>query len=330
MYSSTRFIGTVSAALLVVLSLGLSAAERGTFILRDGRRETGVLVAHGSERANMILGYFNLGDMPGGTGNLRERAYPVADVVAIDLAGGTPSAQELSGLNRMNGAANMLALRNGTLVYGRFNNIIEGSAVTFDTPQGQRRFGVGEVARVYLDVAAVKTIFRVPPEVSGRDLAYPGTRERDPRGSGYRDQPGRGSDRDPRSADRYGDRRDDRGAGIRVTANRPWTDSGLVVRAGDRVRFIASGEVQFGESERDVAGPEGNPRFRVDPRRLPVGLAPIGALIAHVGNSEPFAVGGNTGWIVMPEDGRLWLGVNCDRTSGNRGAFSVEIVTGRR
>jgi hypothetical protein len=57
---------------------------------------------------------------------------------------------------------------------------------------------------------------------------------------------------------------------------------------------------------------------------------PIGGLIGRVGSGAPFPVGSNTNPIVMPEDGRLYLGVNEKVVSGNRGAFLVEILTGRR
>src|ERR1035437_2645952 len=124
---NTRLGFIVAAALMILLPLDLIAGERATFILRNGQRESGVVVAHGDQRANLILGSFNLGDIPGGTGTLREKAYPAADVVAIDFAGGTPPQQELAGLNRMNGQPNMLVLRSGAVVYGRFDNIIDGT-----------------------------------------------------------------------------------------------------------------------------------------------------------------------------------------------------------
>ncbi len=319
---NTRLSLVVAAALMILLPLDLVAAERATFILRNGQRESGVVVAHGGDRANLILGSFNLGDMPGGTGSLREKAYPAADVVAIDFAGGTPPQQELAGLNRMNGQPNMLVLRSGAIVYGRFDNIIEGATVTFDNPQGQRQtYGARDVARIYLDAGVARTLFNVQPDpaASGRFV------DRGSRGDLTRQPMDRGSqgsrDRQPL---------DEGGPGLRVLANRAWTDTGLAVRRGDRVSFRASGQIQFGESDRDVAGPDGNPRYRVDASELPVRVMPVGGLIGRVGRGAPFPIGSNTNSIVMPEDGRLFLGVNAKAVSGNRGSFLVEILTGRR
>jgi hypothetical protein len=310
------------AALTIVLSLNLLAAERATFILRNGQRESGVLSAHTEQRTNLVLGYFNLGDMPGGTGSLRERAYPAADVVAIDFAGGNPPQQELAALNRMNGQPNMLVLRDGSIVYGRFDNIVDGATVSFDNQTGQRQtYGVRDVARVYLDTAAARTLFNVPPDQAAS-------------GQGASRRPAVGVDRQPIDQGARGTR--DRqsagegGPGFRVSATGQWTDTGRLVRRGDRVSFRATGEIQFGESDRDVAGPDGNPRLRMDPNDLPVRRMPIGGLIGRIGRGAPFAIGSNPDPIVMPADGRLYLGVNADSVTGARGAFRVEVIERRR
>jgi len=300
----TKSFFVAAATMLMLLPLELVAAERATFILRNGQRESGVLVAHGDQRANLILGYFNLGDMPGGTGSLREKAYREADVVVIDFAAGTPSPQELSGLNRMNGQPHMLVLRSGNLIYGRFDNIIDGTTVTFANQQGQRQsFAARDVARVYLDAAVARTLFNVAPDPAPKQPA--------------RDAAPAPSRQSPDSAGN--------GASLRVQANRAWTDTGIDVRRGDRVSFRASGQIQFGPSDRDVADVDGNPRYRVDPADLPVEVMPIGGLIGRIDRGEPFAIGSNTRAIVMRGDGRLFLGVNTTTVAGSRGAFLVEI-----
>ncbi len=312
-----------AAVMMIVLPLDLVAAERATFILRSGQRASGVLVAHGDQRANLVLGFFNLGDMPGGTGNLREQAYPEADVAVIDFSGGVPSQQELAGLNRMNGQSHMLVLRSGVLVYGRFDNIIEGSTVTFTDQRGQRQeYSARDVARIYLDTPAARTMYNVAPDPASTNG---GTGGRNSGGNAARQpaDPGHAGNRDLETVGQAG-------PGFRVAANRAWSDTGIAVRRGDRVSFRGSGQIQFGDSDRDVAGPDGNPRYRVDASQLPVRLMPIGGLIGRVGRGAPFPIGSNTNSIVMPEDGRLYLGVNTRVVSSNRGAFLVEIRTGRR
>jgi hypothetical protein len=363
----------VSTALMILLPLDLVAAERATFVLRNGQRDSGVVVAHGDQQANLINGSFNLGEMPGGTGALQERAYPATDVLVIDFAGGTPSQQESAGLNQMNGQPHMLALRSGTVIYGRFDNIIGGATVSFDNQIGQRQtFGARDVARIYLDAHAARTLFNVQPDPvsSGQagNRGASGNANRQPVGQGAstnanRQPIDRGSsanvNRQPidRGSSANVNRQPtdrglsatanrpavDRGAppnlnrqpsaggpSLRVDATRSWTDTGIDVGRGERLSFRASGQIQFTDSNRDVAGPEGNSRYRIDPYQLPVRLILVGGLIGRVGSGAPFAIGSNTNPIVMPENGRLYLGPNDNIVTNNRGAFLVEILTGGR
>jgi hypothetical protein len=287
----------VAVVLVAVLSVAIAlwAAERGTFILRNGQRESGVLSAHTESRANLFNGFFNLGDMPGGTGNLREKAFPQDQVAVIDLAGGQPSVEELSQLNRMNGQPHLLVMRGGRSVPGRFDNIVGGDTVVF----ANQRYAVRDVARVYLDIDAAKTIFNVRP-----------------------DPPALGNDRG------QADQSD--GAGIRVFAKRPWTDTGVTVRRGQRIRFLSTGQIWFAELDSAVAGPDGNPSFRGRRRDYPVPDAPVGALVGRIGDGRPFGIGSQTQPLVMPDDGVLYLGVNDANYDDNRGAFRVEITVLRR
>lgn len=304
-------IRRVMVAALIVASAGLvtlAAAERGTFVLRNGQRETGVLVFHGSEEANLILGYFNLGGMQGGTGQAKERAYKQADVAIIDLAGGQPAQQELSQLNRMNGKPNLLVLRGGRSILGRFENVVRGDTVVFD---GQT-YPVRDVARVYLDIAAAKQIFRVQPDPPAQP------ERRDDRDTGRTV----GRDRD------QGRARDDAdegrgGPGLSVSARRRWTDTGISVRAGQRIGFNASGRIWISDNEScDADGL--STRRRSNPN-FPVPGAPPGTLIGRVGNGPAFEIGLDTRPITMREGGVLFLGVNDDVTDDNRGTFRVEI-----
>lgn len=295
----------VAFAIVAVLSgmIALVAAERGTLILRNGQRETGTLVAHTETNANLVLGFFNLGDMPGGTGKLREKAYPQGQVAVLDFAGGQPSFEETSQLNRMNGRPHLLVTRGGRSVLGRFDNIIGGETVVFENQQ----YAVRDVARVYLDIEAAKSIFNVRPESSAR-----------PDSNASPDRLGRGNDRAPS---------DDRGgAGIQVSARRPWTDSRIEVRRGERIRFRASGQIWFASSDADVCGPDGHTSFRGSRRGLPLPGVAIGALLGRIGDGRPFGIGSQTQPLVMPDDGVLYLGVNDDNHDDNRGSFRVEII----
>jgi hypothetical protein len=105
-------------------------------------------------------------------------------------------------------------------------------------------------------------------------------------------------------------------------ANNGWTNSGLVVRKGQRLRITASGRVSLGRG-----------RFST-----PVGLAtisdneklmrnePTGALIAVIGDdNDDFLLIGPRRDFVAQRDGVLFLGVNEGDLTDNTGAYDIVI-----
>ncbi|HEY6246441.1 MAG TPA: hypothetical protein VIX17_20980 [Pyrinomonadaceae bacterium] len=105
-------------------------------------------------------------------------------------------------------------------------------------------------------------------------------------------------------------------------ANNGWTNSGLVVRKGQRLRITASGRVSLGRG-----------RFST-----PVGLAtisdneklmrnePTGALIAVIGDdNDDFILIGPKRDFVAQRDGVLFLGVNEGDLSDNTGSYDIVI-----
>jgi hypothetical protein len=107
---------------------------------------------------------------------------------------------------------------------------------------------------------------------------------------------------------------------IRVEANRPWTDSGISVRRGERVIFNSTGNINVAEGA--SAGVNGT--SAVNSPDYPVRNAAAGTLIGRVGNSPPFAIGSQAE-LTMPAAGRLMLGVNDDHYADNNGFFSVSV-----
>ncbi len=109
---------------------------------------------------------------------------------------------------------------------------------------------------------------------------------------------------------------------VRVEANQPWTDTGIVVRAGERIAFNATGTIGV------VAGVETGPAGHAEKpgqAAFPVSTLPLGGLIGRVGNGRPFAIGATTTAMPMPGSGRLFLGVNDDHHNDNSGGFDVQI-----
>ena len=105
-------------------------------------------------------------------------------------------------------------------------------------------------------------------------------------------------------------------------ANNGWTNSGLVVRKGQRLRITASGRVSLGRS-----------RFST-----PAGVATIsdndklmrneatGALIAVIGDdNDDFILIGSRRDFVAQRDGVLFLGVNEGDLADNTGTYDIVI-----
>lgn len=114
----------------------------------------------------------------------------------------------------------------------------------------------------------------------------------------------------------------------RVDAQQRWTDTGIVVRAGDTITLDADGSVQLSDDAGDTASPAGSVRNRRAPD-APVLNQLAGGLIAEIGNYGPIFVGGRRSF-TAPVSGRLYLGVNDDHLGDNRGEFTVNVsVAGR-
>lgn len=105
-------------------------------------------------------------------------------------------------------------------------------------------------------------------------------------------------------------------------SNNGWTNSGLVVRKGQRLRISASGRISLGHG-----------RFST-----PVGLAsvqdndklmrndPTGALIAVIGDdNDDFILIGSRREFVAQRDGVLFLGVNEGDLTDNTGSYDIVI-----
>jgi PA-IL-like protein len=105
---------------------------------------------------------------------------------------------------------------------------------------------------------------------------------------------------------------------VTVDAGHPWVDTGLTVRKGDRISFVAAGTIQWGAEPGQVAGPEGH--------NAKPGKVGKGGLIGRVGTTgKPFAIGNTQAPIVMPKNGELFLGINDFVFGDNSGAFAVTV-----
>lgn len=280
----------------VTAALGARSAERATFILNSGERISGVLAIRTNEGRGNIRKDTRAFELS--IDNGKDAQYiPVSQVAAIDFVGGAPAAGELEALVR---GEHSLAMRDGTNRKGRFIDMMEAETVRWQRENSSETedIPIVHVRRIYLNTESVWNTFnfdstKASSNTSGGVVAAPAT-------------PG--------------------GAGVAVRANQAWTDAGIVVRRGERMRFVANGEVMFGGTAGQNAGPAGNSAMKS--ASYPVPDLPVGALIGRIGNGQPFAIGTSGTAIEMPAAGRLQLGVNDDVHSDNTGAFRVQVLRG--
>ena len=111
--------------------------------------------------------------------------------------------------------------------------------------------------------------------------------------------------------------------GVRAdSANNGWTNSGLVVRKGQRLRISASGRVSLGRGRFSMPG--GLSAIQ-DNEKLMRNEA-TGALIAVIGDdNDDFILIGPRREFVAQRDGVLFLGVNEGDLTDNTGSYDIVI-----
>ena len=111
--------------------------------------------------------------------------------------------------------------------------------------------------------------------------------------------------------------------GVRAdAANNGWTNSGLVVRKGQRLRILASGRVSLGRGRFSTPGGVSNLN---DQDKL-MRNEQTGALIAVIGDdNDDFILIGPRREFVAQRDGVLFLGVNEGDLTDNTGSYDIVI-----
>ena len=105
-------------------------------------------------------------------------------------------------------------------------------------------------------------------------------------------------------------------------ANNGWTNSGLVVRRGQRLRITATGRVNLGAGR--FATPDGV--ASLPDRDKLMRNQPTGGLICVIGDdNDDFIFIGRSHDFVAQRDGVLFLGVNEGNLADNSGTFDVVV-----
>ncbi len=282
------FLASIVAVGIGALVHARPIFARATWILTTGERISGNINVHTDERINIARGKFAVG-----AANGQEREVPVDQVAVIEFVGGTPPNAELQ---KLPASGHMIAMRDGSTFEGRLLDLINGELVRWLHPGGQSEdIQVSLVSRVYMNSDAARRIFNYTP----------------------------GSTTQPTAASPAGGPPIPDGPGVVVPGNVAWVDTGTTVQIGNQFTFSASGQVRWSSEADALAGPDGSGQIK-NPA-FPVRNANVGMLIGKVGNGPAFPIGSQQAPIVMPSNGRLYLGVNDVKYDDNAGGFRVVI-----
>jgi PA-IL-like protein len=287
-----------------LLVVGLRANERASFILTDGERVSGILNYHTPDRVGLFRDQFAVGRDDG------TEFYVWLDQVAvIDFIGGRPKNEELAALPAHEG--HLLVMRTWSTQRGRLINLIGGDTVRWKPDGGNEQdLPIRQVARIHMNADGARRYYDYTPPAA---VPPPATTA------------GAGSSNPPTRQQRLGTLFGGAVTRVDVRGGVPWTDTGMLVEKGDRIRFVTSGEVYY--TRNDIASPDG--KANVMNRAFPVRDMGVGGLIARIGTGPAFPIGSNQEPIVMPAKGRLMLGINDDFFDDNSGVYRVQVGRAR-
>ena len=101
-----------------------------------------------------------------------------------------------------------------------------------------------------------------------------------------------------------------------------WTNSGWVVKKGQRIRITGSGEINLGKNQRSSPGGS----YDLEDEAKLLKAVPTGALIAVIGDdNNDFIYIGASREFIAERDGALFLGVNEGNLNDNSGSFEVKV-----
>lgn len=227
--------------------------------------------------------------------NGQTRQVPIGDIVLLDFAGDgrNVTLDEVTKVNAVIGG--YVVMRNGEQFNASLQDLT-GKPLIAVFSNG-RRVNLGDVARLYLGSVANVPGF---PTQAASAVTQPETTP------------------ESRSTAPANART------VVVPSNVQWTNTGFNVRRGQFLRFEPSGEIRLSTNGEDIGRPAGALSARhADKATIP--SIPVGALIGRVGNGQPFSIGDTTNAFDMPDNGRLFLGVNDDHVQDNSGNYVVKI-----
>jgi len=286
----SRFLVAAAIALFGV-SVAASFTDV-TFVMKNGVRVHGTFSYNHTDHYQIIV-------------NGRERDYPSDDIALIEFGGGDPTFDEANRLPTAGDPPELerhtIVLRSGEMIRGKIYDF-QGDRIIMDMgPNDRRTFSMNDTARLYISAPGSRALFANSNAVAN---ANPNSAVQGGRRGGI---VGRG------------------GISINLPGSSCWVDTGINVVANQLISFVASGEITTSTDVNDVATVTGSKLGRVAGPNAPISNALLGMVIAKVDNNAPFEISNHTQALSMPQNGRLWIGVNDSQCADNGGAFRVTI-----
>lgn len=221
--------------------------------------------------------------------------------------------------------ADTIRLKDGSIIKGRITTFVDGRFVVV-VGEGERRrelsFPAADVASVTFDGPTIRPTMttassngeKAPPKVVLSE-----NRTANPNREPVVEKPPQTTASNRSSTARPIE------VSVKVLADNTsngWTNSGWVVKKGQKIRITGSGEILLGKGNKTNAGG----LYELEDESKLLKAVPTGALIAVIGDdNNDFIYIGNSREFIAERDGALFLGINEGNLNDNSGTFEVRI-----
>ncbi|HEY2867315.1 MAG TPA: hypothetical protein VGJ02_09505 [Pyrinomonadaceae bacterium] len=273
----------IRAAVGIAFVLCLSTALfADTIRLKDGSLIKGTIVSFAGGRFVIVIG---------DGARRRELSLDAAEIASIEFDPHSALANRSASSDRQSGAIVPVSTKNPPqVVTSERNPPMIANEVPSDTQQGPTNPSAGNsTPRSTQPVARPSPELATPPSISEMGAAKPIS------------------------------------LSLKVLADSTsngWTNSGFVVKRGQRIRISGDGSVSLGHG--NTSTPSGLPDL--DDNQKLLKAVPTGALIAVIGDdNNDFIYVGESREFTAARDGALYLGVNEGDLTDNKGSYDVKI-----
>ncbi len=299
---------SLAAVFVVAAAVAVAFAQPPvTVILTNGQQFNGSLVGWNNGSLRLDL-------------NGQQRNFSQSQIGVVEFNGEQPSSQELQQVSNMASSNSsflrniltnrnaVLVLQDGQMVSGVLSSISnDGSQITLTTQNGQNNYFASDIARLYPNPSNAQNL----QNAIASNQNNQNQNNQNPY-YGYGTPVGTSGQTTQAKT-------------VTVPANQPWVPTGITVQQGERVRFQVSGQIHYSGDPKSAVGPTGGGISQDVAEQYPLPTAGVGALIARVGDSQPFLIGDFTQPLRMPASGQLYLGINDNIYNDNTGNFTVQV-----